>query len=133
MSTKTIRFIGSGMVSKSNTVASTTGSYYRFIGSTTEVEVDAFYRLNAEGNAFILSENAMSRPFRAYFKPDIYDHSATTLNIGSGSQTGIKGIQDNSMTTAGSEKYIYDLQGRRIAASMPMKGLYIVNGKKVIK
>ena len=51
--------------------------------------------------------------------------SAPMLSIGS-ETTGIKAI-DNSQLTIDN---VYDLQGRRVA--QPTKGLYIVNGKKVV-
>ena len=37
---------------------------------------------------------------------------------------------DNSQTTIGNSQVVYDLQGRRV--DNPTKGVYIVNGKKVI-
>ena len=50
--------------------------------------------------------------------------------IGFGDDNGATGI--NSLTPALSkgEEVYYDLQGRRVA--QPAKGLYIVNGKKVV-
>ena len=44
--------------------------------------------------------------------------------------TGIEKVQEFKSST-GQDNQIYDLQGRRVA--QPTKGLYIVNGKKVIK
>jgi hypothetical protein len=40
------------------------------------------------------------------------------------------GIDEISTTTTDASKVVYDLQGRRVTA--PSKGLYIVNGKKVV-
>ena len=45
-----------------------------------------------------------------------------------GNTTGIKSVQGERLKVNGSE--FYDLQGRRVA--QPTKGLYIVNGKKVV-
>ena len=42
--------------------------------------------------------------------------------------TGIESIDHSPLTI---DHSVYDLQGRRVA--QPTKGLYIVNGKKVIK
>ena len=44
-----------------------------------------------------------------------------------GNVTGIKAIDNGQLTI---DDAVYDLQGRRV--SKPTKGLYIVNGKKVI-
>ena len=51
---------------------------------------------------------------------------APVLNLNFGDTTGIKTI-DNSQLTIDN---VYDLQGRRVA--QPTKGLYIVNGRKVV-
>ena len=65
------------------------------------------------------------KPFRAYFKPK--GSSAPALNfVVDGETTGIEVI-DNSQWTIDN---VYDLQGRRV--DQPTKGLYIVNGKKVV-
>ncbi len=42
----------------------------------------------------------------------------------------ITGIEELPAVTPAGKKVVYDLQGRRIAA--PSKGLYIVNGKKIV-
>jgi hypothetical protein len=56
-----------------------------------------------------------------------YSGSLAPEFFGFGETTGIKAI-DNGQLTIDNE--VYDLQGRRVA--QPTKGLYIVNGKKVI-
>ena len=43
------------------------------------------------------------------------------------SQTGISEIESNNSVSSA----IYDLQGRRVAVAN--KGIYIINGKKVVK
>lgn len=45
-------------------------------------------------------------------------------------QEYITGIEELPAVTPAGKKVVYDLQGRRIAA--PSKGLYIVNGKKIV-
>jgi hypothetical protein len=52
--------------------------------------------------------------------------AAGRVVIGFDEATGIKSVR----TMAGDA--VYDLQGRRLAAQ-PRKGIYIVNGKKVIR
>ncbi|MBO6253886.1 MAG: hypothetical protein J6O49_09590 [Bacteroidaceae bacterium] len=51
------------------------------------------------------------------------------LNIEFGGTTGINKVQDSGLKVQGSDTY-YNLAGQRVA--QPTKGLYIVNGKKVI-
>ena len=63
------------------------------------------------------------KPFRAYFK-DV--PAGARLSFFDDETTGIEAI-DNSQLTI--DNY-YDLQGRRVA--QPSKGMYIVNGKKVV-
>lgn len=46
-----------------------------------------------------------------------------------GDATGIEAL--DNLTISPIDHSVYDLQGRRVA--QPAKGLYIVNGKKVIK
>jgi beta-mannanase len=50
------------------------------------------------------------------------------LSAGWGSYSGIKSIEAPKTTTG----ILYDLQGRRLT-EVPTKGIYIVNGKKVVK
>ena len=56
-----------------------------------------------------------------------YSGSSAPSFLGFDETTGIKAI-DNGQLTIDNE--VYDLQGRRV--TQPTKGLYIVNGKKVI-
>ena len=129
MSNKDIKFIGSGAISKSGTMTSVTASNFRFIGNTVQDNTQNIYCLNDDGNAFVLKETGGSGPFRAYFKPGIFDRTLTSLAISSGTGTTTD-IDAMFMNNAPSATSVYDLQGRRV--THPTKGLYIVNGKKVI-
>ena len=86
------------------------------------------YVLSADGSTAVFKKINEAEAFvpkdKAYleFSEEV---SAPMLSIGS-ETTGIKTI-DNSQLTIDN---VYDLQGRRVA--QPTKGLYIVNGKKVI-
>ena len=55
-----------------------------------------------------------------------YDGALAPEFLGFGDVTAIRGIENGQLTI---DNY-YDLQGRRVA--QPTKGLYIVNGKKVV-
>ena len=63
---------------------------------------------------------------RAYLTADGAGVRALTIDF-SGEETGVNAI-DNGQLTMGNA--VYDLQGRRV--SRPTKGLYIMNGKKVV-
>jgi hypothetical protein len=125
---KTIKFIGENViVSKGGTVSSITGANYRFIGNTVQDNTANIYCINASGSAFELVPSAGCSPFRAYFKSGIFDHSVTSLSIGGGTVTGISKIKD---VRSKKDDVYYDLNGRRVL--YPKKGVYILNGNKVI-
>ena len=126
LSSKTIKFIGSNVEVKKSEKAVVTASNYRFIGNTQADNTANIYCINATGNKFELKATGGSPAFRPFFKAGIFDPSLTSLGIGGGDDvTGIKNIK------VGSDNNVYyDLNGRRIL--YPKKGLYIMNGKKVI-
>ena len=105
------------------TPQSLTSDYYYFL-SGTSAETIGFYHLN-NGTTYT------SGAGKAYLRTN-----TALANEGSGTRaawifqdnepTAIEGVQQ----TMGAQQY-YDLQGRRVA--QPTKGLYIVNGKKIIK
>ncbi|MBQ9231173.1 MAG: hypothetical protein IJ190_08330 [Prevotella sp.] len=82
------------------------------------------------GNEFYYSNGSTKmKAFRAYF--DFYDElddkSAASRAIGFGDDT--TGILSINLRNSNGEVY-YDLNGRRV--EKPAKGVYIINGKKVI-
>lgn len=133
MSNKVLKFIGENVtVSKGGTVSSVTGSSYRFIGNTVQDNTQNIYSLNADGNAFEANAENGSAPFRAYFKPGIYDRTVTSLAIGS-EPGGTTGIEDVNLNVNGNDNVngnFFNLNGQRV--THPTKGLYINNGKKII-
>ena len=88
---------------------------------TTVANSDYYYLAN---DLFHLAIEGTLQSGKAYLKVAA---SAPSLNIvfGEGT-TGIKAIDNGQLTIDN----VYDLQGRRVA--QPTKGLYIVNGRKVI-
>lgn len=80
------------------------------------------------------AENSSMKGFRAYFQLKGTAASARAFNIdfGDGETTGIISVSGSGLTVNGSDG-CYDLQGRRIEGQPTQKGVYIVNGKKVIK
>ena len=129
LSGKTIKFIGNNVtVHQGGTLSSVAGANYRFIGNTVQDNTANIYGINATGSSFVLKSTGGSAPFRAYFKPGIFDSSVTSLGIGNGGNTtGI--VEMKSEKIVDSDNY-YNLNGQRV--SQPSKGLYIKNGKKFV-
>lgn len=131
MSTKTIKFVGENVTLSKSTVNTTvTGNYYRLMSSYVSTDTPDIYCLNADGNRFVLQATGGSKPFRAYFKADSFDREVTSLSIGpdGGSTTAIASMGMPAATASGA---VYNLNGQRVA--QPVKGIYIHNGKKIIK
>ena len=126
---KTIKFIGNNVkVHQGGTLSTVTGANYRFIGNTVRDNTANIYGINDAGSSFVLKSTGGSAPFRAYFKPGIFDSSVTSLGIGNGGNTtGI--VEMKSEKIVDSDNY-YNLNGQRV--SQPSKGLYIKNGKKFV-
>ena len=57
------------------------------------------------------------------------DSHARAISVGIGVPTGIRQIDGNGAVSR--EERLYDLQGRRVSGQKA-KGIYVVNGKKVI-
>ena len=88
---------------------------------------------------FVSSGNKLLHPttlpdnmkgFRAYFKlkGDAVNASSFTLDFGDGETTGIDSVENGKLKVESSE--VYNLAGQRVA--QPAKGVYVVNGKKVV-
>lgn len=88
---------------------------------------------------FVSSGNKLLHPttlpdnmkgFCAYFKlkGDAVNASSFTLDFGDGETTGIDSVENGKLKVESSE--VYNLAGQRVA--QPAKGVYVVNGKKVV-
>ena len=77
---------------------------------------------------------ANMKGFRAYFqlKGDAALARSFSMDFGDGETTGIISVSGSGFMVNGFDG-CYDLQGRRIEGQPTQKGVYIVNGKKVIK
>lgn len=95
------------------------------------------YKLNASGTAFgITTAAGRITPFRCYLEPASSASAPRlfTIEHGESTTTGIHsaaGAADFSAASA-TEGIYYDLSGRRTAHPQ-QRGIYIVNGKKVVK
>ena len=89
------------------------------------IPTDAFF---VSGNQLYQASDETNtiKPFRAYFTTS-NGASELVLDFG-GETTGIMSVDNGQLTVDSSE--VYNLNGQRVA--QPTKGLYIVNGKKVI-
>ena len=118
---------------KANAKSAVTVSKYKFVGAMTNTgSLDNIYALNDDGDKF-QKGTASVTPFRAYFAGTSAAATATSLGIGfGGNTTGIaelktlRKVEDNNFYNLN----FYNLNGQRV--SQPKKGLYIVNGKKVV-
>lgn len=105
-----------------------------FIGTLASTSIPAsdgtnsYFAFNNGSLVKIATKAATLPAFRGYFKVSTSAIGARSLNISFDEETtGVKTIDSKLF---GVSKY-FDLQGRRV--ENPTKGLYIVNGKKVVK
>lgn len=110
-----------------------------FLGTYSNILVkspnEGMFFLNPSGNAFVLADaNSFLKPFRAYLK-DVQAGSKTKSVVHAATPTAIK-----AMAASTGLRETYDLSGRRIhldaisrSPHSQFKGIYIINGKKVIK
>lgn len=131
LTNKPITFYGANATFEPGTLSSVSGYHYKFAGTKQAKSVTDCYVMNNEGNAFNKT-TATVEPFRAYFSPLTMmsgQPAAAALYIGSegNNPTGITEMTYDRQETKGAA---YNLNGQRVAH--PRKGLYIVDGKKVI-
>ncbi len=125
---KTLKFIGANATIVKDAETEKEGEHYSFVGTTIRQELDDVYALNDTGSTFKHGKTTID-PFRAYFTP-LADSNASRLIIRSvdNKTTAIKMPEMEPMVTG----EIYTLDGRKVKGNLK-KGVYIVNGKKMIK
>ena len=115
----------------------------QFIGTYNPVDIYS----DAKDNLFLGAGNQLYWPegegmtsylmntFRAYFHVGDGQTAApvrhTVLNFGDGA-TGVIAIDNGQWMMDNEADTWYDLSGRRLDAAPAAKGIYIVNGKKVV-
>ena len=105
-----------------------TGLDYKMRGTLTPIKDEKeIYVLNNDGSAFVLGTHSVS-PFHAFCVPIGIEKPADQLTIKLSFETGINEIFDNE--TNDLQGPYYNINGQRV--SKPGKGIYIVNGKKVL-
>lgn len=113
----------------------------KFTGSyDSQAYTDGQYALSSNGSGFIPATSSNNRrPFRFFM--DLSDNSSNPYSSSTGAKPAFIGVTDfadeatairaiNSAVSSGDSNEVYDLQGRKV--SRPVKGIYIVGGKKVI-
>lgn len=98
------------------------------------------YGLSSNGSGFIKAASGnTSKPFRFYMNlSDNADNPYASTSTAKPAFIGVTDFADevtairaiNSAVSSGDSTEVYDLQGRKV--SRPVKGIYIVGGKKVI-
>jgi len=121
-STGDARFIGT--YATTNVCSTTTEQYYCFVGSDDE---------NAGKFVHVIDTPMEVSPFRAYIKIDgAAPGRELLLDFGEGT-TDIKSIDDWTIYNLRFDADgCYTLDGRRLTGKPTTKGVYIVNGKKVV-
>lgn len=101
---------------------------FNFIGIYTPTAIDGKYFI-ASGNTIKKSNGGNLKGFRAYIEDTTHSSSRTlTFDCDDIQVTEISTIANSQKLNA--NRLIYDLQGRKVMN--PTKGMYIVNGKKVV-
>ena len=131
-----ITFHGQNATVSGDFRASTSGDNYKMKGVVAQKVFNDIFVLDADGTVFTRQNSATIDAFRAYFEPTSTAATASMLMLafGDGNQgetTALKPVFDHG--TMNQSNAIYDLQGRKLNGEPTEKGIYIVNGKKVIK
>jgi hypothetical protein len=116
----------------------TEGGDYNFVGTFKPVQPkDGSYYLTAGNTIRPLASGGTIKPFRAYFEPATPSAARARAISIDGMTTAIEDIEwgDGNPFLTPTDSRIYNLEGQMVGTNLEQlpKGLYIVNGKKVIK
>lgn len=125
---KVFDFFGNQKLVKATTTVSFDDA---FKGVYAPQTAENLYGIDANGKFHKGGASATINAFHAYYQP--VDGAEAPANISfDGEATGIDAVTTTSTSANGA---VYDLSGRRVAASLAAaklaKGIYVVNGKKV--
>lgn len=95
-----------------------------FVGVYTRTKAEGFYGINGEGKLQKGGAEAYVNPFHAYLN---VDKQLDAVAFDGSTVTAINGIAADKVA----DTAVYDLSGRRVNGKLN-KGLYIMNGKKVV-
>lgn len=121
----TLSFVNKGFV------ATPTSFDGAFKGVYAPQTAENLYGIDANGKFHKGGASATINAFHAYYLPAVGEAAPATISF-DGEATGINAVTTTSTSANGA---VYDLSGRRVAASLAAaklaKGIYVVNGKKV--
>ena len=114
------------------------GSEYNFVGGFNVMyPKDGSYYLTAGNTIRPLASGGTIKPFRAYFEPATPSAARARAISIDGMTTAIEDIEwgDGNPFLTPTDSRIYNLEGQMVGTNLEQlpKGMYIVNGKKVIK
>lgn len=95
-----------------------------FVGVYTRTNAEGFYGINGDGKLQKGGAEAYVNPFHAYLN---VDKQLDAVAFDGSTVTAINGIAADKVA----DTAVYDLSGRRVNGKL-QKGLYIMNGKKVV-
>lgn len=102
-----------------------------FKGVYAHQSAENLYGIDADGNLHKGGAKATINAFHAYYLPAVGEAAPANISF-DGEVSGIGAV---TSTTTSANGAVYDLSGRRVAASLAAaklaKGIYVVNGKKV--
>jgi len=132
LTNKPLVFSAENAVVVENANSTVTGSIYKFKASNRDQQASGYF-INDGGTAFENQSDGNVKAFRAYFAKTAAHTKAKTLNIvvGDEEEDGTTTFIKNIETPTGNDA-IFDLSGRRVVTPKA-KGIYIINGKKVIR
>lgn len=126
---KKFTFFGNQKLVEATTTASFDGGAFKGVYAPQSAE--NLYGIDAEGKLHKGGESATINAFHAYYLPAGGTTTSAKISF-DGEATGINAVTTTSTSANGA---VYDLSGRRVAASLAAaklaKGIYVVNGKKV--
>ena len=118
---ETLSFTNKGVVTTPDALGTT------FVGIYAQQSAENYYGINAEGKFQKGGSSALVKSFRAVLTS--VPAAAPAISLIDGDATGINMVRGEGLSVDGAEA-CYNLQGQRV--TKPAKGLYIVNGKKVM-
>ena len=118
---ETLSFTDKGVVTTPVALGTT------FVGIYAQQSAENHYGINAEGKFQKGGSTAIVKSFRAVLTS--VPAAAPAISLIDGDATGINMVRGEGLSVDGAEA-CYNLQGQRV--TKPAKGLYIVNGKKVM-
>ena len=117
-----LRFVDKTIVATPETLADND-----FVGVYAPTSGEGKYGINAKGNLQKGGADAKLNAFHAYLNVTDTNHAPARIALNGSTLTAINGIvADKVVDTA-----VYDISGRRVYGKLH-KGLYIINGKKVV-